>query len=511
MKLHEVLARAAVLHSGRLAVLDGATSRTFSELAADVDLVARGLRAGGISTGDRVIVSVSTGLEGIAVLYALSQIGAISVPINEFWTAVEVESVIRRSNAVFAISDTRLGGPSQPLPTALRALDSPQRPNYGMIDDNFDVKWQQSEVGRRVLSSPDDTAMLLFTSGSTSAPKGVLIKHAGLVGTAHYVGLAGEISAEDRMIHMLPHYHVGGIVDGILSMHLAGAATIPIRFNPERILQIFEHAQATVLVGFDSMIDAVLGSSTYDRRRHPYWTTAMITGSEHTHDRLRDAGVTRVVTGYGMTETSGLAASTRPSQSDAVRRAGHWLPVPGVEIKVIDPESGLAVREGESGELAVRGWSLFAGYIDGSDACDETGFFRTGDRVRLNPGNTLTFDGRLKDMVKTGGENVACHEVEEFLVSNIRGVRSAVVIGIPDDRWGQTVVALIEFEPESALSEAAVRKGCSGKLSAFKIPKRVIPIAPGTWPLMAAGKVDRQALTAWATKVLNPTSFSSKT
>ncbi|MEU3010201.1 class I adenylate-forming enzyme family protein [Nocardia asteroides] len=507
-----MLERAAKLHAGRIAVLDGSTARTFSELAADVEVVATGLRAIGISPGDRVIVSVSTGLKGIAVLYALSQIGAVSVPINEYWTPVEVESVIRRSDAVYAVSDSRLGEPGQPLPVALGMVDLLRRPGFGVIDDSLEIRWQRPDSRHETrASNPEDTAMLLFTSGSTSTPKGVLITHAGLVGAAHYVGLTGEISAEDRMIHMLPHYHVGGVVDGILGMHLVGAATIPIRFNTERILQIFEHSRATVLVGFDSMIDAVLAAATYDRRRHPYWTTAMITGSEQTYDRLRDAGVNRIVTGYGMTETSGLAAGTRPSQPDEIRRAGHWLPVPGVDIKVIDPVTNQPVREGMSGELTIRGWSLFGGYVDGEKHCDEAGYFRTGDRVRLHPGHTFSFDGRLKDMVKTGGENVACHEVEEFLVSHIDAVRSAVVVGVSDDRWGQIVVALVEFQPGSTLSEDALRGMCSGKLSAFKIPKRVIAVSPGTWPLMASGKVDRHALTAQATEYINPspTAFKS--
>ncbi|MGW0324707.1 class I adenylate-forming enzyme family protein [Nocardia sp. NPDC003183] len=511
MKLHEVLERAARLHQGRMAVLDGNTARTFGELAGDVELVATGLSSIGISPGDRVIVSISTGLKGIVVLYALSQIGAVSVPINEYWTPVEVESVIRRSAAIYAVSDTRLGEPGQPLPVALGMVDPLRRPSFGVIDDNLEIRWQRPDISPEAQAcNPDDTAMLLFTSGSTSTPKGVLITHAGLVGAAHYVGLTGEISAEDRMIHMLPHYHVGGVVDGILSMHLVGAATIPIRFNAERILQIFEHARATVLVGFDSMIDAVLAAATYDRRRHPYWTTAMITGSEQTYDRLRAVGVTRIVTGYGMTETSGLAAGTRPSQPDEIRRAGHWMPVPGVEVKVIDPVTNQPVREGMSGELAIRGWSLFRGYVDGEKHCDEAGYFRTGDRVRLNPGHTFSFDGRLKDMVKTGGENVACHEVEEFLVSNVDAIRSTVVVGVSDDRWGQIVVALVEFRPGSELSEDAVRGVCSGKLSAFKIPKRVIAVPPGTWPLMASGKVDRQALTSQASEYINTSQVSFK-
>lgn len=511
LTLDQVLSRSATLHPHRLAVLDGQISRTFSELEAEVATLSEKLRTHGILPGDRVIVSVSTGLSGIVILYALSRVGAVSVPINEFWTAIEVESVVRRSQATCAIADTRLSEKAQPLPTALRAIEPRQEPSLGILDNDLELNWHGIALNRAAnLAGAGEVAMLLFTSGSTSAPKGALLTHHGLVGAAHYVALAGEISPDDRSIHMLPHYHVGGVVDGILSVHLVGAASIPVRFNPERILEIFEQERATLLIGFDSMIDAILSAPTYDRRRHPHWTTAMITGSEQTYDRLIAAGVTRIVTGYAMTETSGLAASTRPSQPPVARRNAQWLPAPGVEIQVVDPDTGHRLSEGESGELAIKGWSLFAGYIDGTDGRDENGFLRTGDRVRLGQDGTFTFEGRLKEMVKTGGENVACHEVEDFLVANIPSVRSAVVVGIPDRRWGQAVVALVEFDPGTSLSESEVRKRCSGKLSAFKIPKHVLIVAPGTWPLMATGKVDRKALTDLATKTLHSSLTSAK-
>lgn len=495
LRLDEVVTRGAERWPENPAIIDETGRRSYSQLESDIDRLRSALRAGGVERGDRVVVAVSMGRIGITLLYALSRLGATAVPVNDFWTAHEVEDVIRRSECEYVLMDGPLARADKPVPTALAQLAPTHGRASAVIRDVDEIEWATG-ARRDVQQSrdEDEVALLLFTSGSTAAPKGALVTHEGLVGVAHYIGLASELAESDRFIAVMPIYHVGGISDGFLPIHLVGGACLPIRFDGPRVLALFESEGATCICGFDSMLDALRNSPGYSPAQHASWQTALISGGEQTYDSLRAAGVRRIVSGIGMTECSCDIATTRMTQPEAERRAGHWLILPGLDVRIADPATGAERAAGEVGEIRIKGWSLFRGYIDGSTGLDEDGYFCSGDLGCMLPNNALSFEGRIKEMIKSGGENVAAFEVEEFLRTNIGAIREAVVVGVPDERWGEMVVAFAEFEVGSELTQGEIRELASSKLAPFKIPKLIFPVAPGSWPLMAAGKIDRPRL-----------------
>ncbi len=498
MRLDQVVASQSAIRPDHLAIVARDGRRTYRQLEADIDSLAEALRSAGVSPGDRVVTSVSAGLASIAIIYAVSRVRAVVVPVNEFWIKSEIASVIMRSGATYVVTDANTGRAEGQVCNALADLALNERPRHGVLHRTSQIEWGIDHGRDKPTPLSDDLAMLLFTSGSTSRPKGALLTHVGLVGASHYVRVACQMDQETRFLQMLPAYHVGGVVDGFLGVHLAGGTCIAERFDPSKIFQLLIENSVTHVTGFDAMIDSLMSVSGYDPSLHPDWKTVFFSGSEKGYDRLSEVGVSRIVSGFGMTETCADFLITRRSQPEAEIRSSHWIPNPGVETRVVDPVSGQPVRVGEVGELRVRGWNVFPGYLDGTTGRDEHGFFCTGDLFRQTAAGAFRFAGRLKQMIKTGGENVAAAEVEEFLVSEIPGLRNAVVVGVPDERWGEKVVAFAELDPTATLTADEVRDLCRGKLAPFKIPKEVRLVPQGAWPLMAAGKINRAELTKWA-------------
>jgi acyl-CoA synthetase (AMP-forming)/AMP-acid ligase II len=207
---------------------------------------------------------------------------------------------------------------------------------------------------------------------------------------------------------------------------------------------------------------------------------------------------------YAMTETCGPSALAYPSLQDAsARKHSQGVAVPGAEIRIVDPVTSDPQPPGVRGEIRIRGPLLFAGYFEMEEetraSFDPEGWFRTGDLGRLDPEGRLFFDGRLKRLIKTGGENVSEREVEVFLEDKIPGVNIAQVVGVPDPLWGEAVVAFIEPQRGAEVNESKVRMGCKGKLADYKIPKRVWLLSETEWPRNDVGKISKDALVALAT------------
>jgi fatty-acyl-CoA synthase len=190
----------------------------------------------------------------------------------------------------------------------------------------------------------------------------------------------------------------------------------------------------------------------------------------------------------------------------ARRRDTHGAPLPGVSVRIVDPETGETLPRGQAGEITFKGWNRFEGYYGDPErtaaTIDARGFCYTGDRGVMGEDGYLRFLGRYKEMVKTGGENVSQLEVERFLEGHIPGVATAFVIGVPDPIWDEAVTAVIELEPGTDLDPEAVRAGCRGRLASFKIPKHVLFVSPGSWPTVGSNKIDKRSLRGWAMQEL---------
>lgn len=498
LRLDEVVARAAAEVPDRTAVVDEAGSATYREFDGLIDDLADAMRARGVQPGERIATLVSAGNLGTALMYAISRAGAVSVPINEMHSAPEVADVLRRGGARYFIADARLGAAGSLGSQAFELLPEAQRPARAVIGDEPLLRWTHEGSVPVQTPVPDTVAVILFTSGSTNRPKGVLVTHEGLVGIAHYCALGLALTPEDRYLDMMPAYHVGGIASAILPVHLTGGALVIARFAPERIFEFCERERITTLAGFGPMFETLFNSPSYSPARHPQWRTVGVSQtSEHLLQQFRDIGITRIGYGLGMTEGSGDYIVSRPWLPDEEAVESCGLPSPGIDVRIVDPDTDQVLPQGAVGEIRFKGWSTCEGYIDGSDDLDDDGYWKTGDLGRIRPSGTVQFMGRIKFMVKSGGENISAHEVEQVLTA-FPEIEEAVIVGVPDTRWGEKAVAFVSFSPGAALGAQDVKDRCRGQLAAYKIPKEILTIGGDEWPLMAVGKIDRPRLTSMA-------------
>ncbi len=416
------------------------------------------------------------------------------MPINELQAPPEIADVLSRSGARHFVTDARLGAEGALGSLSYDQLAGHRKPSRAVFNDG-ELRWLTRGNGEFSTRDMDEIAAVVFTSGSTSRPKGALLTHEGLVGVGHYAMLSVGMGPDDALLNVLPGYHVAGIANSLLAAGLSGAKCVSARFHPTRVLEYFERDRISVTLGFGPMFEAILNSPRYSPSRHPNWrVVALSQTSDHLIRRLRTAGVERIAYGLGMTETSGDFTFSRPWLPDADAVASVGVPLPGLDVQVVDPASGGALAAGEVGELRVKGWSLCRGYIDGSTSVDTRGYWKTGDLGYVRPNGTIQFTGRIKFMVKTGGENVSAYEVEHFLLAEISEVEQAVVVGVPDDRWGEKVVAFVSFAAEQSLTEDDLRMRCKGKIAGYKVPKNFISLTHAEWPLLPAGKIDRSRL-----------------
>jgi fatty-acyl-CoA synthase len=396
-------------------------------------------------------------------------------------------------------------GPGSPRPAEVDALVSRIRGSGAgpALVDSALKPGRGSDRPGPPASRPAETALIKFTSGSTSAPKGVRLAHHSIVRCAHNVGLRLGVEPGDVIFSAMPFFHVGGSVLSVLTAfaHGAAVATVP-RFDAEQALSsIAEHA-CTVQIGMDIMFLKELSSPAFSldavRTLRTGWVSAP---SRAAAERIYDGMKVRLASVYGMTETSANACMTALTDSDELRLGWHGAPQPGLEVGIFDPESGKRLPDGVPGAIRVKGWALLQGYLgDDARAVDDDGWFPTGDLGVIGDSGYLKFLGRMREMLKVGGENVACAEVEETL-STHPGVAVAYLSATPDHVYGELPVAFVELASGHDLTEEELVAWCRRDLAAYKVPRRVVFLARDEWPLTGPEKVSRAALRALAEKL----------
>jgi fatty-acyl-CoA synthase len=344
---------------------------------------------------------------------------------------------------------------------------------------------------------------ILWTSGSTAFPKAAVIPHRSPLLSGYAYAAALRTGPDDSWINFFPFFHSGGLCMIVMHALAAGCRLrlMPAGFEPGEAIRIIRDERITRCGGFDVFWNRM--------RAHPDWADADFSsvgactmgGNLRTYDLLESLGIRLIVTAYASTEAS-LASVTTPDETEReTRMLANGTPTVGTEIIVVDPETGRTVPCGEPGEICVRGPLTFIGY-DGSDVhsdFDSDGFFHSGDHGWIDADGRIWFRGRYKMMVKSGGENISCKEVEIALETLVSEVRSAQVVGVPDDEWGEVAVAFVELDTDAPLDEASVRTRLRSQLAAFKIPKRFYVVERGAWPVTATGKVRRDVLVEHAT------------
>jgi fatty-acyl-CoA synthase len=514
------LDRAVAAAPSSPALIEASSERqwSYADLAEEVDAVAVGLLDLGVAKGDRVGIWAPNRAEWTMVQYATARIGAILVNINPAYRVHELDYVLRQAGVrtlvaarQFKTSDyagmiDQVRGNCPALRDVL-LLEDPQWAELvarGRAGDRDRVAAAQREL------SPDEPINIQYTSGTTGFPKGAALSHHNILNNGFFVGELCGYTAADRICVPVPFYHCFGMVMGNLAATSHGACVvIPApAFDPAATLAAVAEHRCTSLYGVPTMFIAELSLPTFSDYDLSSLRTGIMAGSpcpvEVMKQVIERMGMTEVSICYGMTETSPVSVQTRRDDSLERRVSTVGQVGPHLEVKIVEPETGLTVPRGEPGELCTRGYSVMLGYWEEPDktaeAIDPARWMHTGDLAVMDADGYVNITGRIKDMVIRGGENVYPREIEEFLYTH-PDILDAQVIGVPDAKYGEELMAWIRLRPGAEpVTAESLREFCTGKLAHFKIPRYVHVV--DEFPMTVTGKVRKVEMREQAVDIL---------
>jgi fatty-acyl-CoA synthase len=486
----------------------GATVRwTYARLRAEARAIARALIADGVERGDAVGVVMGNRPEAIASIFAAAMAGAIAVPMSTFAPPRELAFMADLAQVSVVLTQERLL--ARRFGDDVRALQ-PDLPRLRRVAVVGDASWgaflagadavDDDELDRRIAGTrPDDPALVIFSSGTTSAPKGMLHTNRA---PAQQLWVQARIYGRHeatRMWTALPLFWTAGFNTAVGSTLAAGGCWVA--------QEVFEPGEALALMSRERVTEPyTLPHQTGALEEHPDWATTDLSSLTCVYGKSAfarhpsvkgDTGWLMPV-GYGMSETCAFVCSHwSDATREAARRSMGTL-LPGTQLRVVDPDTGRALGVDELGELAVKGPTLMLGYLgrEPADCFDDDGFFHTGDAGHVDERGEVHFDGRRTEMIKTGGANVSPAELEVELRA-CPPVKLSRIVGVPDPRLDQIVVACITLKEGAEATEADIRAFLRERVSSYKVPKRVLFFADGEIPMTgSATKVRDEALLA---------------
>lgn len=497
------LRRVAESSGGRPALVDIALGvrATYAELWERTGRVAGELSARGVVRGDRVGVWAANRHEWIVLQFAAARIGAVLVALNPTYEAAELAYALRHSGTSMLFHSARHRGTDCAAVVAGIAEQCPQLRESVAFEDGWAPFASGNpdgvaEAERRV--DVDDPVAIQYTSGTTGRPKGATLTHHNLLNNGHLVGAQAGFTGQDRVCVPVPLFHCFGMVLGTLGASTHGATLVLPggTFDALRTLEAVAGERCTAVYGVPTMYLAMLEHPRSGHVDLSSLRTGLIGGAPCPPDLLGSIRtglhVPDLSTVCGMTETSPISTQTLPSDPMTVRDHTVGRPTPHVEVKVVDPATGQIVPTGTPGEQCTRGYSVMRGYWDDdratAEAISPSGWMRTGDLAVMDEDGTVRIVGRLTDVIIRGGENIYPREVEDLLRSHT-GVSDAQVIGIPDERYGEKVMAWIRPSEGTRLDAEELAAFCRGRISQSKIP--ALWRFTDTFPTTASGKIQK--------------------
>jgi acyl-CoA synthetase (AMP-forming)/AMP-acid ligase II len=524
------LAEATKKWGSKEAIIFGSGAVTFAELERMSGLVARGLIALGVRKGNMVAIWMAGYAEWSFIYYACARIGAVMVPVNTRYKPFEVEYVLNKSRATVLIwkdeeekGKTYLGilkelapeletsSPGnisvQRLPHLRHVVVIGTKPQAGCssFDDLLDAG---AKVSAKALAqaevdvSGEDTALIQFTSGTTALPKGAVLYQTAMLRAGYYNSYFLGVTEKDRFFSPQPFYHVGGSIQVMLGPVVLGCTmVIQPYFNAAEALHLMEKYQCTVTMGHQPHWIEYMNHPDLKKRRLIVERAEIFAPPDVRKRVAEEMGIGVLISPYSMTESHIGGCTCRWDDPVEKRLYTVGRPMPGLEVVVRDPETGKILPQGEAGEVCYRGWCVMRGYFDDpeltAEVIDKDGWLRTGDLATIDPDGYVELVGRIKDMIRVGGENVAATEVEGFLLRHEK-VKQAVAVGVPEPRLGEIVVAFVELKPGEQPTEAEIIAYCKAGLASFKVPRQIHFVTK--WPMTGAGKIQKFRLQELAAK-----------
>ncbi len=497
-------------------------TRTYSQFRRDVDECAAALISLGVKAGDHVAVWATNVPAWYITFWATTKIGAVLVTVNTAYKIHEIEYLLKQSDThtlvmIEECKDINYKEIMEELCPELKtmtpgdALYSKNLPflrNIVTVGFSMDgcLTWEQmlgrsrlvphEEVRRRAsLVKPDDVCNMQYTSGTTGFPKGVMLTHRNIVNNGKTIGDRMDLSTADRMMIQVPMFHCFGMVLSMTSTMTHGGTLYPMPyFSPKSSLACVNDEHITCFNGVPTMFIAMFNHSDFTKTDFSYMRTGIMAGANCPADLMRRAAdemnMKEIISVYGQTEASPGCTMGEVNEDIDHRVETVGSAFPGVECKIIDPETGEELPDGESGEFVARGFNIMKGYYKMPEATaqtiDKDGWLHSGDICMRTPDGYYKVTGRLKDMIIRGGENLYPREIEEFYLTNPK-VRDVQVVGVPDERYGEECCAWIILHKGEEADENEMREFGNASIARHKVPRYFVFVKE--FPMNAAGKI----------------------
>ena len=501
------LARTVAEHGERdaLVSVEQGLRYTYAEFSEAIDRVARGLMAIGVTKGDRVGIWSPNYAEWVLVQYATARIGAILVTINPAYRSSELEYVLKQSQiSVLVAVEAFLTSEYRSMIDEIWDRVPAERVIYMHTDDwnglleAAEAVTQGQLEERSAQLAPADAINIQYTSGTTGFPKGATLCHRNILNNGLFIGEACTYTEMDRVCIPVPFYHCFGMVLGNLACTTHGSAmVIPAAgFDAPATLRAVAAERCTSLYGVPTMFIAELGDPGLTGYDLSSLRTGIMAGSPCPIEVMRQVvdqmNMGEVTIAYGMTETSPVSTQTSPDDPLEKRVTTVGRVHPHVEVRIVDPDTGETVPRGTRGEFLTRGYSVMLGYWNDpertAEAIDAAGWMHTGDLAAMDDEGYVNIVGRIKDMIIRGGENVYPREIEEFLYTH-PDVIEVQVVGIPDVRYGEQIMAWVQLRDGAETTAEDVRNFCRGTVAHYKVPRYIK--FTDSFPMTITGKIQK--------------------
>ena len=497
-------------------------TRTYEQFRRDVDECAAALISLGVKAGDHVAIWATNVPQWFITFWATTKIGAVLVTVNTAYKIHEIEYLLKQSDTHTLImieycKDINYKEIIEELCPELETLES-GKPLYSknlpflrnVVTAGFSMPgcltWEQmlsrsslvprEEVRRRAsLVKPDDVCNMQYTSGTTGFPKGVMLTHRNIINNGKIIGDRMDLSTADRMMIQVPMFHCFGMVLSMTSMMTHGGTLYPIPyFSPKSSLACVNDEKITCFNGVPTMFIAMFNHADFAKTDFSYMRTGIMAGANCPADLMRRAAeemnMREIISVYGQTEASPGCTMGEVNEDLDHRVETVGSAFPGVECKIIDPETGEELPDGESGEFVARGFNIMKGYYKmpeaTAQAIDADGWLHSGDICMRTPDGYYKVTGRLKDMIIRGGENLYPREIEEFYLTNPK-VRDVQIVGVPDERYGEECCAWVILHKGETADENEMKEFGNASIARHKVPRYFLFV--NEFPMNAAGKI----------------------